>query len=186
MKPLTLILLFRMTAAAQLRSPIAYCESCDGREPPFSSRIARREVPGKFKSIPTGEHILLFWAHDSLGRRKGTDSELIVQSTINMDGSSSTKLAGTVLALSKERLSEEQHLQWTIVGRPPWYTFDAKTRKLTIRAAHYLEGDAHCCVSAVDIVTYRWDGTHFIEAEIRTELSEHGRAEGKTLPLASR
>ena len=40
----------------------------------------------------------------------------------------------------------------------------------------------HCCVSALDVVTLRWNGTKFEETGFKTELSGYGRAEGKTLP----
>ena len=33
------------------------------------------------------------------------------------------------------------------------YNFDAKTKTLIARSAHYLSGDAHCCISAMDIFT---------------------------------
>jgi hypothetical protein len=40
-------------------------------------------------------------------------------------------------------------------------------------------GDAHCCISAVDVVMFRWDGSHLAQTEIRTEYIKH---EGKTIP----
>lgn len=53
---------------------------------------------------------------------------------------------------------------------------------LVIRSAHYIPGDAHCCVSAMDVVPFKWNGTHFVQSGIQTELSEYGKREGKTLP----
>jgi len=53
---------------------------------------------------------------------------------------------------------------------------------LVIRSAHYIPGDAHCCVSAMDIVTFKWDGTRLVQSDIQTELSAYGKREGKIRP----
>ena len=53
---------------------------------------------------------------------------------------------------------------------------------LTFPSAHYLHGDAHCCVSAIDIVEMHWNGRRFVQAARRTELSDYGKGEGKRLP----
>jgi hypothetical protein len=34
----------------------------------------------------------------------------------------------------------------------------------------------------MDVVTFLWDGTRFVQTGIQTELSEYGRSEGKILP----
>jgi hypothetical protein len=62
------------------------------------------------------------------------------------------------------------------------FSFDPVTDTVVIRTAHYLPDDAHCCVSALDVVTLRWNGTQFEEIGFRTELSDYGKAERKTLP----
>jgi len=61
-------------------------------------------------------------------------------------------------------------------------SFDAAKNELVIRSAHYVPGDAHCCVSAMDVVTLRWDGVRFVPVGIQTELSDYGKEAGKTLP----
>jgi len=53
--------------------------------------------------------------------------------------------------------------------RPTW-SFDPKTNILVVRSDHYRPGDAHCCISAVDVVTFRWTGTPFVHTGITTEL----------------
>lgn len=37
------------------------------------------------------------------------------------------------------------------------FSYDAKSQQLRIRASHYLPGDAHCCISAYDELTFRWE-----------------------------
>jgi hypothetical protein len=53
-------------------------------------------------------------------------------------------------------------------------SFDEKTNKPVVRSAHYLPGDAHCCVSAIN-VTPRWNGSRFVQTGIRTKLSDNGK-----------
>lgn len=64
----------------------------------------------------------------------------------------------------------------------PTASFDAGTNILVIRSSHYIPGDAHCCVSAMDVVTFRWDQTRFVQSELQTELSKYGKTAGKVLP----
>jgi hypothetical protein len=60
--------------------------------------------------------------------------------------------------------------------------YEAKSKTLVIHSAHYIPGDAHCCVSAMDVVTFRWNGAQFVQSDLRTELSDYGKKQGKTLP----
>lgn len=62
------------------------------------------------------------------------------------------------------------------------YSFDAATKTLTARSVHYLTGDAHCCISAMDIFTLQWKDGAFVQTGVKTELSDYGKREGKTLP----
>jgi hypothetical protein len=64
----------------------------------------------------------------------------------------------------------------------PTDSYDEGTGTLVVRTAHYMPGDAHCCVSAADAVTLKWDGTRFVQTSSKTELSEYGKREGKRLP----
>jgi len=88
-----------------------------------------------------------------------------------------------VFNLSGNRLCVVQEIGWDTTSTqvsPQIHSIPART--LVIRSAHYIPGDAHCCVSAMDLVTLRWDGTHLAPAEIETELSEYGKTARKTLP----
>lgn len=86
--------------------------------------------------------------------------------------------------LSGNRLCVVQEIGWDthFLAGQPTDSFDPSTNTLVIRSAHYIPGDAHCCVSAMDLVTLRWDGTHLAPAEIETELSEYRKTARKTLP----
>jgi len=99
-------------------------------------------------------------------------------------GSSSQTGIAQVFELARKRVRVAQEIDWDLhYGEPfgPLDTFNERTNTLSIRSSHYLPGDAHCCVSAVDVVTYRWDGRHLFQTAIRTELSDYGRSEGKRL-----
>ena len=60
----------------------------------------------------------------------------------------------------------------------PFVTFDQSNNTLVIRSADYVPDDAHCCVSAMDVVTFHWDGAASVQANLRTELSENGKKQG--------
>jgi hypothetical protein len=112
------------------------------------------------------------------------DSALVLLSWFVAGGSSSQGGQAKLFSTSGGSLKVVQEIDWDThfdaVG--PTESFDPSTNTLVIRSAHYIPGDAHCCVSAVDIVTFRWDGAHFIQAGIQTELSGYGRRVGKILP----
>lgn len=78
-----------------------------------------------------------------------------------------------------QEISADSHVQ---IGRNKYAVFNPKKQELMVRTSHYLDLDARCCVSAVDVVTYRWDGHQFTEQSVRAELSEYGKREGKKLP----
>lgn len=111
------------------------------------------------------------------------DSAMIVLSWFAAAGSSSQGGNAKVFNLSGNRLCVVQEIEWDthFQSGQPTDSFDPGTNALTIRSAHYIPGDAHCCVSAMDVVTLRWDGTKFRPVAVQTELSEYGKANGKTL-----
>ena len=114
-------------------------------------------------------------------------SALVLLSWSAVGGSSSQGRAARVFRLYGGGLRVVQEIDWDThfdAGQPT-ERFDPVTKTLVIRAAHYIPGDAHCCVSAMDFVTFRWDGTRFAQTGPQTELSEHGKREGKTLPVAA-
>jgi hypothetical protein len=121
-----------------------------------------------------------------LGRSSSSDgaSALVLLSYFAAAGSSTQGWMAKVFTVSNGHLRAVQEIDWEThfeVGQPT-DTFDLSRKTLVIRSAHYLPGDAPCCISAIDIVTFRWDGVHFAQTGIQTELSEYGKKEGKTLP----
>jgi hypothetical protein len=111
-------------------------------------------------------------------------SALVLYSWFSAGGSSSQGGTVEVFTVSDGHLRSVQKIDWDthFQAGQPTDSFDPGTNTLVIRSAHYIPGDAHCCVSAMDIVTFRWNGTRFVQAGVQTELSEYGRTEGKTLP----
>lgn len=89
-----------------------------------------------------------------------------------------------MFALSDGHLRVIQEMSWDthFQAGQPTDSFDAATSTLLVRTAHYIPGDAHCCVSAQDVVRLKWNGKRFVQTSLRTELSEYGKREGKSLP----
>jgi len=112
------------------------------------------------------------------------DSAVVLYSWFSAGGSSSQGGTATVFTVSDGHLRSVQKIGWDTHFQAGQATesFDPSTNTLLIRSAHYIPGDAHCCVSAVDVVTFRWDGMGFVQTGIQTELSEYGKKERKTLP----
>lgn len=111
-------------------------------------------------------------------------SALVLYSWIDGGGSSSQGSSATVFTVTQGRLRSVQEIGWDthFQAGQPTDSFDPRTNTLVIRSTHYIPGDAHCCVSALDVVAFRWDGNRFVQTGIQTELSEYGKTEGKTLP----
>ena len=89
-----------------------------------------------------------------------------------------------VRELSNGHLRVIQDLGWDThfdAGQPT-ESFDDAKNTLVVRTAHYIPGDAHCCVSAMDVVALKWNGTRFVQTSFQTELSAYGKREGKILP----
>ena len=112
---------------------------------------------------------------------------LVLFSWFAAGGSSSQGGTAQVFTVSNAHLQSVQKIGWDthFQAGQPTDSFDPSTKTLVIRSAHYIPGDAHCCVSAMDIVTFRWDGTRFVQTSIQTELSEYGKKQGKILPKVS-
>jgi len=89
-----------------------------------------------------------------------------------------------VFTFSDGHLRMVQEMSWDtdFDAGLPTESFDTLTDSLLVRTAHYIPGDAHCCVSAMDVVRLIWDGTCFVQTGFRTELSAYGRKQGKQLP----
>ena len=88
-----------------------------------------------------------------------------------------------VFRLANHELRVIQQLRWNEqFDTKEKYTFDAATKTLIARSAHYLTGDAHCCISAMDVFTLQWKDGAFVQTSVTTELSDYGKKEGKKLP----
>jgi hypothetical protein len=111
-------------------------------------------------------------------------SVLILFSWFAVGGSSSQGRTARIFALTAGRLKAVQEIEWDKHFDPGSQMdfYEAKSKTLIINSAHYIPGDAHCCVSAMDVVRFRWNGAQFVQADLRTELSGYGKAQGKTLP----
>jgi hypothetical protein len=112
------------------------------------------------------------------------EAALILLSESYGGGSSVNNGIAQVFVFSDRQLRSVQKIDWDthFDAGQPYVSFAPRTKTLVIRSAHYIPGDAHCCVSAMDVVTFRWDGRRFAQVDLRTELSEYGKEEGKTLP----
>jgi hypothetical protein len=115
------------------------------------------------------------------------ESVIVVFSWFAAAGSSSQGGNAKVFSVSGNRLCVVEEIDWDtrFESGQPTDSFDSSTSTLVIRSAHYIPGDARCCVSAMDIVSLRWDGTQFKPTAVQTELSEYGKMRGKTLPRVS-
>ncbi|MGI9069829.1 MAG: hypothetical protein ACR2JB_00510 [Bryobacteraceae bacterium] len=111
-------------------------------------------------------------------------SALVLSLWTDGGGSSSQGGFARVFTVSKGHLQSVQSIGWDshFQAGKPTESFDPSTNTLVIRSAHYIPGDSHCCVSAMDVLTFHWLGNHFLQTGIVTELSEYGKSEGKTLP----
>jgi hypothetical protein len=111
-------------------------------------------------------------------------SALVLYSWFAAGGSSSQGRTAQVFTVSDGHLRSVQNIGWDthFQAGQPTDSFDATTNTLVIRSAHYIPGDAHCCISAMDFVTFQWNGTRLVQSDIQTELSVYGKREGKTLP----
>jgi hypothetical protein len=112
------------------------------------------------------------------------DFALVILSWFAAAGSSTQGGNAKVFNVSGDRLCVVQEIDWDtrFETDKPTDSFDPSTNDLVIRSAHFIPEDARCCVSAVDMVTLRWNGTEFVPAGLQTELSVYGKSRRKTLP----
>jgi hypothetical protein len=103
-------------------------------------------------------------------------------------GSSDTTGIAQVFELYDHRLKVVQQLDWDqhFDTKQEYFSYDKRSKALVVRSAHYVlwkdgPGDAHCCASAMDVITLRWNGARMVRTAMRTELSEYGLREGKNL-----
>lgn len=99
------------------------------------------------------------------------ESALVLYSYFAVGGSSTSEGRATVFNVFKHRLRSVQEISWEThgSGQTTTWSFNAAAKSLTIRSDHYRPGDAHCCISAVDVVTYKWEGSHFVPSDLQTQ-----------------
>jgi hypothetical protein len=100
-----------------------------------------------------------------LSGSRSSEGALVLYNWTDGGGSSSQGGLARVYTVTGKRLRMVQEIDWDthFQAGQPTDSFDPRTNTLTIRSAHYIPGDAHCCVSAMDVVTFRWDGNHFVQ-----------------------
>jgi len=108
---------------------------------------------------------------------------IVLYTWFSASGSSNTDGVAQIYELQDGRLKTVQQLEWDehFDTDRPYASFNEKSQTLTVRSAHYLPGDSHCCVSAADVITLRWDGSRFLKKRVWVELSKLGVSEGKKL-----
>jgi len=113
----------------------------------------------------------------------GAEYALVVFHWLSIAEAANADGYAQVFRLANHELRVIQQLRWNEqFETKEKYTFDAATKTLTARSAHYLTGDAHCCISAMDVFTFQWKDGAFVQTGVKTELSDYGKKEGKTLP----
>jgi hypothetical protein len=123
--------------------------------------------PGYYETVSLDE------IHYLPVRDSGSRCALVLYTYFSAAGSSGQEGIAQVFQLMDRRLMLKQQIEWDEHFDPgqPYESFSEESKTLVFRSAHYLPGDAHCCVSAMDVVTLRWNGTRFARRAFRTELS---------------
>lgn len=121
--------------------------------------------------------------HELPRNSSGTERALVLFTWFASGGSSSTEGVAQVFELRDHRLTITQQLDWDehFQTSEPYASFESSSNTLTVRAAHYLPGDSHCCVSAMDVVTLRLNKARFAKRSVLTELSDYGKSAGKKI-----
>lgn len=129
------------------------------------------------------ETVKLDSVHDLPSQDARRQFALVLYTWFAASGSSNTDGVAEVYALEDHQLKLVQQFSWDehFETDKRYVSFDEKSQDLIIRSGHYLPGDAHCCISAVDVITLRWDGHRYAKRSVRVELSKYGRQSGKKL-----
>jgi hypothetical protein len=204
---LTPMLFLAATAFGQT-SDVPYAPNSDGPGPTFHSADLNISFPGSyasirevdFRNLRTGRYQLRngTYKHDDRGEHLSVQVDsvhylddsssggaaLVLYSWFAAGGSSSQGGTAKLFLVSGRQLRCIQAIEWDTHFDAGQRTesFDPKQNTLVIRSAHYIPGDAHCCVSGMDVVTYAWNDSRFTPSRIETELSAYGKAQGKVLP----
>ncbi|MCL5288555.1 MAG: hypothetical protein M1453_11265 [Acidobacteria bacterium] len=110
----------------------------------------------------------------------GAEQAVALFDAVFIGGSSSNTGYAQVLELANGQLRVVYQISFDTDGLrgelEGWRSkYEPAKKALTIRASHYMPGDAHCCISAIDVVTFRWTGKEFVRQSVKTEPSEYGK-----------
>jgi len=129
------------------------------------------------------ETVKLDSVHYLLSQDTDRQFALVLYTWFATSGSSNTDGVAEVYSLEAHQLKLVQQFSWDehFETDERYASFDEKSQNLIVRSGHYLPGDAHCCISAVDVITLRWDGHRYARSSVRVELSKYGRQSGRKL-----
>lgn len=117
--------------------------------------------------------------------REGDDRQyaLVLYTWSSSSGSSAQAGIAEIFELLDKHLTLTQEFGWDehFSTNKPYVSFDEQSRALILRTAHYLPGDAHGGVSAMDVITMQWNGNRFVKGTMSTELSDYGASAGKKI-----
>jgi len=96
---------------------------------------------------------------------------LVILEYDGVSGSSDSSGIAQVWKLHEGVLSTQQQIAYNthFGGAGAFQKLSSEDHRLAVRASHYLPGDAHCCVSAFDELTFRWSGSEFVLTRIETK-----------------
>ena len=175
MRHLALFSLLLAGAFGQV-SQVPYATYGDGTGPTFTSENASLSLPGSYTSIRKvnfrkltaiasvkNRHVKDSDPDDHYSERSGSvfyldgssssstgGSALVLSYWSDAGGSSSQAEIAQVFTVSDGHLRSVQSIRWDTHFQTdqPTKSYDPNTSTLVIRSAHYIPGDAHCCVSA--------------------------------------
>ena len=121
--------------------------------------------------------------HYLSAKKSGVQYAMLICKWLTASGSSNEYGVAQIFKLVDRRLTLVQQLLWDehFSSHQPYESFDQKADTLVVRTAHYVSQDGHCCASAVDVVTLKWDGARFMRKSINSEPSDNGMKAGKQL-----
>lgn len=101
----------------------------------------------------------------------GSEFLLVLFEYFGVSGSSDSSGVAQIWNLKGGRLSIKQQIDYNthFHGGGGNQKYRRDDSGLLVRASHYLPGDAHCCISAYDELTFRWTGDEYVLARIETK-----------------
>jgi hypothetical protein len=116
--------------------------------------------------------------------KDGVDRAVILIDGTSVGGSSSN--SGYVLVLELRngvlQISQMIHADTDVLrgeDDPRSMVFSSKNGRLVVKSSHYEPGDAHCCISSIDVVSFRWTGMKFEQVSVKKVPSSYGLQKSK-------